>query len=98
MGIGEKFLIRSDKMNFILDKIAEVVDKETKEIKNQPKEIGCYWKFENSLERCLQEIIRDSESTSIEELINEIKEFKRCVVEIVKRENITLKALQDESV
>lgn len=94
----DNYLINTDKYNFVLEKLENVVNKETKEVTQKYKNPQFFGRFETLLEYCLYDRIKDSKSETIEELINEIKEYKKHVTDLVKRENINLKDFQNESV
>lgn len=81
-----------------MEKLEDVVNKETKEVTKKYKNPQFFGKAENLFEYYVNERIRDSKSETIEELINEIKEIKKYIGEVVKRENITLKDFHNESV
>ena len=96
--LDERFRISSDKHNFILEKYEDVEDRKTGEIKQVWKDAGYYGSIEPILNRYTKERVRDSEASSVDDLIIELKEIKLHINNIVKRENITLKDFQNDSV
>ena len=96
--LDERFKISSDKHNYVLEKYEDVEDRKTGEIKKMWKDAGYYGSIEPILNRYIKERIRDSEATSVNELIAELKEIKLHISDVLKRENITLEDFQNDSV
>lgn len=95
--LDKDFSIRSDKMNFVLERISEIKDRETGEVKFQPKDVGYYGNLDHLLNRYLQEKIRDSESESVGDLLEELLLVKLYIKDVVKKENITLDDFKNDS-
>ena len=96
--LDERFRISSDKHNLVLEKYEDVKDRETGQINQKWKDVGYYGTIEHVLNKYKNERIRDSEASSIEDLVVELKEMKLHISDVVKKENITLKDFQHDPV
>lgn len=92
--LDDKFVITKDKseQNFQLEKLFDVKNKETGEIKHEWKIIGYHG---NSITSVLKQykneaIISDDELESIHNILDKLKEIDRTIDRVVKRENIKL--------
>lgn len=87
--LDEKFRIMSESMNYVLEKLEDVEDRKTKEVKQ-------VWKFNGyfgeNLRSCLKkyasESLRDSGGTNVEQLIAYLNKLEDHIDKVVKRENI----------
>ena len=96
--LDEDFKVSADKMNFVLEKRSEVKDRKTEEIKYVWKDVGYFGRLEHLLEKYKQERIRVSESNSVDDLIEELKNIKLCINNVVKKENIAFTEMNNEPV
>lgn len=90
--LNNTYFITTDKWNFVLNKICDVQDKKTKEIKSGEKEIAYY----SNLYDCIKGFVKysekdivDNSTCTISELLDQleshIKEIERISVKIEKQ-------------
>ncbi|MBD1379072.1 hypothetical protein [Metabacillus arenae] len=90
--LDERFSIKSDKLNFILQRFDDIKDKSTGEvIKQDWKDIGYYGDLSHAIKRYASEKIKEIDSVEVNELNNKLEELKIHIEKVVKKENIILK-------
>jgi hypothetical protein len=87
--LSDKFKVSTEPMNFVLEKLEDVEDRKTKEVKQVWKNKGY---FGGNLSACLKkyanESLRDSGGSNVEQLIIQLKSLEDHIDKVVKRENI----------
>ena len=90
MQLDEEYKVTVDPMNFRLEKLEDIQDRKTGEMKQEYKTYGYFGRFEHLLKTYANEKIRQQGSTSIDELVDLIGNLHRTIEKVVKKENIKL--------
>ncbi|MCM3109871.1 hypothetical protein [Lederbergia lenta] len=94
--LEDKYRVMFENRNYRLEKQEEVKEKKSGEIKQVWKFVGFYGTMNSALRRYIDEKIRDLEEVTEPELIKVLKDLKRHIDIVVKRENIILEKAKDE--
>lgn len=87
--LDDKYRIISDPLNYILEKLEDVEDRQTKEIKQVWKNKGYFgYNLRSCLKKYTSESLRDSGGKNVEQLIEYINALEEHIDKVVKRENI----------
>lgn len=88
--LDDRFRVYSDPRNFILEKLEDVKDRKTGDVKQEWKTVGFFGRFEHLLNTYKNESIRNMEDTSLSEIEKLYLKLDQTIKDVVKRENITL--------
>ena len=88
--LDERYRVYTDPKNFILEKLEDVTDKKTKEVKQQWRNAGYFGRFEHLLNTYANESLRSLDDTSLEEIKETIINLQKTIEEVVRKENIKL--------
>lgn len=91
--LDDTYRIISDKLNWVLQRYEDVMDRKTKEPTGvkQWKDVGYFGgNISNAIKKYVNEYIRDQGNLIIDELPDLIRELESKIDRVVKRENLKL--------
>jgi DNA-directed RNA polymerase sigma subunit (sigma70/sigma32) len=90
--LDKEYRITTDKYNFILERLEDVIDRKTREVKGKEwKDVGYFGSnIKATLNKYVVEKVKKEEHKDINKLIDKLDEIERTIIRVVKRENIKL--------
>lgn len=82
--LDEKYRVSTDQYNFTLEKLEQVKNRKTKETSQKWITKGHFSHLEHLLVKYMQEIVKDTDTTDVHNLIKEIRSLREHVSEVAK--------------
>lgn len=85
--LDDRYKISSDKMNYTLERLDDVKDRETGEIVDRKwKDVGYFGQnLSHALKRYATEKIREEDKLNIDKLVNVLKGLEQHIEKVVKK-------------